>query len=281
MRKGTNAGGKFPVLPGSDEIINSSTLSKQIRRIAQAGFNHVELSANFFSFNPQIYSPEGVDELERLQDELGLTYSMHMHNGYGVDLDSFEERTRAAAVATSLALMEAVGPLRIRHFVVHPVWGYVAAAQIAKSTLPENGKVRALSKLADQSAKSIREITNHVDSRDICLENLFLDFRWVEPLVEQLNTSICFDGGHWQLMGGDAPEFVKRYGSRIQIVHCHDVRNGKDHQPLRMPLAISWGAAMEELRKLDFQGPVVLEFPENSVENAISSMTVLEKLTAS
>ena len=105
---------------------------------------------------------------------------------------------------------------------------------------------------------------------------MFFDFEWVAKLVDEFDTAICFDGGHWCLMGNDLSDFVERFAPRIRSVHCHDVRDGVDHQPLKDPTNLPWAETIAKLREREYKGPVQLECA--SIQHTFLSLPTLEWL---
>lgn len=277
MRLGCNLAMQFGVLDATDRLPTLELLAAAIRDRAAMGFEHVEIAAQLFTIYPELATREAIEQLRKLKEELNLTFSLHLHNGLGVDLDSWAERIRRAAVEETIAIYEATRPLEVNHFALHTVWGYIMAHDIVRSQrLSTEMKDILLSRIREQSRRSLAELVRVIPSRSLCLENLFVDFEWVYPLVEEFDTSICFDGGHWHLLGHQETEFAARYGHRVTLVHCHDVKEEKDHQPLIDPLTIDWKTALEALRQKGFDGPVVLEL--STTEDARVSLPVLKKV---
>jgi sugar phosphate isomerase/epimerase len=264
MRLGAPLALQFGIFEDADQLPTPEVLKSAIQQRAEMGFEHVEISANLLTSFPELLSPRSMEGLRHLKEEHNLTYSIHLHNGLGVDIDSWCERVRRAAVEETIAVYQATRPLEVRHFVLHSVWAYAMTHEIVLSMrLSERMKDVLLDKTREQSRRSLAELVRVIPPRHLCLENLFVDFEWVYSLVEEFDTSICFDGGHWKLLGGEGTEFVRRYGARITLVHCHDVQDGEDHRPLTQHPAIDWESALRILREQGFDGPIVLELKSN------------------
>jgi sugar phosphate isomerase/epimerase len=224
-----------------------------------------------------VLTPRAVEGLRALAEEKGLTYSVHLQGSYGANVDSPDERIRRAAVRSTMEVIRVLRPLGIHFFVLHVVWSEAHAHRIVlEKGLTERAKEKVLSRIVEQTAKSLRELVQEVESRHLCLENVFIDYEWVFKLVTEFNTSVCFDGGHWHLMGHEATGFVRAYGGRVVTIHCHDVKNGFDHQALDEPLTINWQGALAELRNLGFAGPVVLEL--RGKEAVLRSLVTLKRI---
>lgn len=254
-----DSGRAFP--EGSDRPLTPQGLIGMVSRMADAGFQHVELVGELLDAEPPVLTADAVAGLRALAQERGLTYSVHLQSGHGVNVDSPVEPVRQAAVASTLEVIRLLRPLNVRYYVLHVVWSEAHAHRITlEEGLSEGAQDRALGRIAQQTARSLRTLVQEMDSRTLCLENVFVDYERVFPLVKEFDTSICFDGGHWHLMGHEATEFVERYGERVATIHCHDVKGGHDHQALDEPLTINWQGALADLRDLGYAGPVVLEF---------------------
>jgi len=277
MRIGCNLSVAFGILEDQQGLPSPQRLAAAVRQRAEMGFEHIELSANQLTAFPELLAEESIEALVHLRDEFGLTYSLHLHNGLGVDIDSWAERIRRAAVEETIAVCQATRPLEIRQFVLHTVWAYIMAHDIVRSPrLSETMKGILLDRIREQSRRSLAELVRVIPPRHLCLENLFVDFEWVVPLVEEFDTSICFDGGHWKMLGREGVEFAELYGDRVAHVHCHDVEDGQDHRPLREEGNIDWEATLKALKQEGFDGPVVLEL--KSTEDARQSLPLLRKI---
>ena len=279
MRVGSNVPATFGVLDERDDILTPDALLQQVGALVAGGFEHVELPGDFMSYDPEIYSASTVESLNQMRSEHGVTFSIHAQNSLCVAIDSLEERVRQASVEAVLTLYEALAPLGIQCVVFHSMWAQRTTLQVDQSALPDKAKFAVMSRVAEQTARSLRELCRHIDSRAICQENLGIDFDWVNRLVEEFDTSICFDGGHWCILGNDLLDFVRRYGSGVASVHCHDVKNGIDHQPLEEDLTLPWFEALQALRAKQFDGPVVLEV--KSVANSLASHATLQRIVKS
>jgi len=245
---------------GPDDLLNV------VNTLGGLGFEHVELCADMFMYNPTFMSAPVMDRLCSAQERFGLTFSLHLCEYFGMTLESLDEDVRRASVVSSLKAIKAVRPLGVQHIVVHiaGAWPWVPLIAVENQDFPECARAELMERIVEQSRSSLHTLIQEVPARMLCLENLALDFQWTARLVQEFNTSICFDGGHWAGLGRPLTEFVELYGSRIAEVHCHDVQNGVDHRPLctrpgETPV-LDWERALTALVEKGFEGPVVLEF---------------------
>jgi sugar phosphate isomerase/epimerase len=254
---------------GEDDWLDAEALVTEVTRLSEAGFQHVELSADLSILGPSVFTPKVIARLRDLAKERAITYSIHLHGTcssrfgrYGVCLDSLDERVRKAAVRWLIDAVHRFLPLGVQHFVLHAVWGEGMIRHLmASRTLTTMGKEYLVSRFAQQAARSLAELTQVVPSRWLCLENLPTEFGPAYALADQFDTSVCFDGGHWLLQGQRLSEFVARYGSRIAMVHCHGAENGADHQPLTVAQAREWSEVLQILDARSISMPVVLQVP--------------------
>ena len=290
MRLGTNLPYQLPpgkiggVFEGSDHMAGPDDLLGAFDSLERLGFEHVELGADMFMYDSSVMATEAMERLGDKQRELGLTVSLHLSEYFGVMLESLDEDVRRASVASSLKAIRAVRPLNVEHVVVHinGAWPWAALVIDDDPTFPSATKAKLMERIIEQSRKSLRALTDEVPSRSLCLENLLTEFQGTALLAEEFDTSICFDGGHWARMGRPLVEFVEKYGDRIAVVHCHDVRDGADHRPLstgpdEKPV-VEWEPALKALADRKFDGPVVLEF--YGLDNKVSSLHYLQAIRA-
>jgi sugar phosphate isomerase/epimerase len=140
--------------------------------------------------------------------------------------------------------------------------------------------------MASCAAKSIEEILarTEINPRKVAIENVEFPFEVTRDLVDQYNTSICFDTGHLLTRySGDESvlEFYKRHRDRIVEIHLHDGSYEKigDNVVHRDHMALGRGAMpvrefLKELVKDRFNRPVVFEL------TAAEAKESLEKIRA-
>lgn len=288
MRLGTNLPYQSPpgkisgVFEGSDHMAGADDLLDAFGTLGQLGFEHVELGADMFMYNPALMSGRFMHRLAEKQRELGLSVSLHLSEYFGITLESLDEDVRHASVTSSLRAIEAVRPLDVHHVVVHinGAWPWATLIMDDDAAFPENAKVELTERIVEQSRKSVRALIEEVPARTICLENLLTDFQGTALLAEEFDTSLCFDGGHWARTGQPLVKFVEEYGHRIGLVHCHDVRDGVDHRTLSTgphdTPVVEWEAAFKMLADTGFDGPVVLEL--YGLDNKVRSLKYLQQL---
>jgi sugar phosphate isomerase/epimerase len=104
-------------------------------------------------------------------------------------------------------------------------------------------------------------IHNHPKPSDYWNPDLFLEN--VKGLSERIGG--CADIGHWERMGVDPVEGLKKYGNRLKVVHLKDIeakQEGKDYQDdvVLGKGIIEIDTIFEKLKNQNFKGLFAIEF---------------------
>jgi sugar phosphate isomerase/epimerase len=91
--------------------------------------------------------------------------------------------------------------------------------------------VRDWQDLATESVTDLLRICD-VPARNISIETLDYDPRWLRPIVERLDLAICVDVGHVMRYGFNLRQVLDLFADRTTILHLHGVAAGKDHLAL-------------------------------------------------
>lgn len=252
-------------------------------KVADAGFQLIELGGDLLLFFPHFFAPQAVEELARLKEERGLSYTLHL------PLWSSEPSTplqpvREGSVRAAVDVIRATQPLGIETYVMHATGAL--AAEFTQMRIPEAGKQLLLSQFqngAHQSLKTILAETG-LPSRRLAIETIEFPFERIMELAEELDLSVCLDTGH--ILAGFSgpvtlPEALERILPRLGEIHLHDcpwqgpersIGYGKDHQALgKGDLDLPY-----LLRRLDearWDGPVIFEL---TIPEALESLKVLQ-----
>ena len=91
----------------------------------------------------------------------------------------------------------------------------------------------------------------------ISVETLDYPLEWLAEVIDDLGLAVCMDVGHLLLHGREPAEVMRRFASRISILHLHGVAAGRDHLALDR---LRPSAAEDVLKVLSgFKGIVSLE----------------------
>lgn len=252
--------------------------------IFNRGFSHIELLLDVGSKDTAILSTEVIDELHKLKTINGLRFSAHLPYKY-VDIGSLNEEIRKVSVKL---IQKAVGisdRIGIEKLVFHPVGAEAKPFDLSSYPASKNVKEKIIKEMVDQVRLSLHEITEVVDSRRLCLENLsYIDFNPFIPLIDEFDLNVCMDVGHCILRHDDPLEFIRRFSKQLGVVHLHDVADFRtkpgvmkflDHEPLGIGV-VDVKSIICALKEISFSGPVVLEHLEE--KKALQSVKFLKNL---
>ncbi len=256
-----------------------SSLAAEVRRLADAGANHIEISGEAVAALPAPLRdrfPEAVSNgLKELHEKDGITYSVHLPFFGGVNFTTSIESIRRASVEVVREIVEHCAPLEPIAYVLH-VSGLLE--DLMSVGLRNDAVVAAY---LENAVRSIEEMIEFIPHDKLCIENLeYISFEKIYPLVERFDTKICMDVGHVRLRNEDVLEFIDKYGPRIGHVHMHDVtyrlfankvRVMEDHRALGSGI-LDVDAILAGLANVGFDRAVALEVYEVDPSNSIRAL---------
>jgi sugar phosphate isomerase/epimerase len=272
---------------GGDMMAKLAGLSHagMVRAMADAGFPLIELGGDLLLFFPHFYSPQAIEELARLKEERGLSYTVHLPL-WSVEPSTPLQPVREGSVRALAQVVRATQPLDPECYVMHATGAL--AAEFYQMRVPEAGKALLLSQFQNGARQSIQTLLEEtgLPSRKLAIETIEFPFDATMDLAEALDLSICFDTGH-VLVGFSGPvsfeDALERALPRICELHLHDgpwqgperrIGYGKDHQALgKGDLDLPF--LFNRLRQASWDGPIIFEL---SVAEAKESLAHLKKL---
>lgn len=236
-----------------------------IRQLVEGyGLSAVELNLDLGIIFPQVFDAGFYAAVADLQQQLGFTCTVHLPFLW-LDPSSLNEPVRQASVGCLRRAVELIRSVEVTIHVLH-LWGFTTI-QIAVLLADPAQRQTVLGGVMAQAGRSLAEVCEVLDPRDLCVENMEAPpFDVALPLVEQQGTSICLDVGHLAYEGGDALDFLARYGDRVREVHLHDFVSTsaggrvqtRDHLPLGRG-QMETVAFLHRLEEMGFEGAVILE----------------------
>ncbi len=243
----------------------------------------IELTADIKEIVPGALSDGAVDRLNVLKDAHDHTYTVHLPL-WSLELASFNDPVRRGSVESVISAIDLLEPLEPEVYVLHTTGAL--ATEFSQLSFPQN-MVNIINMLMTGfSATSVEEIITktEIDPKRLAIENLEFPFDITREVVDEHDTSICFDTGHLlSKQSGDESviEFYKKHRDRIVELHLHDGKASElgakgfiDHRALGtcdMPVR----EFLLELVKDDFRGPLIFEL---SSEEAIESLKHIENV---
>jgi sugar phosphate isomerase/epimerase len=242
------------------------------------GLQAVELALDLAAIYPQVFDTSFYAAVASLQQELGFACTVHLPFLW-VDASAMNQSIREASVACLRKAVEQVQPIAVRTYVLH-LWGFTTT-QIARQLAPDGVRQAILEVLIREGERSLAELCELVDPRDVCVENLEDTlFELALPAIERIGASICLDVGHLAWQGSEPVHFLIEHRDRIREIHLHDAAVGFEsgQPPVRDHLALGQGhldyeGFLQALDRIGFEGAVILEV--NSQADLEASLTQL------
>ncbi len=241
----------------------------------------IEISMDISHIIPQALTPSVVSQLADMKDELEISYTAHLPL-WSLEPASFNEPVRSASVKSIVDAIRLAEPLEPEVMVLH-ITGALAA-EFSRLDFPQNIVNVICALMNGIAAQSLEEIItrSEVSSRRLALENVEFPFALTRELVDEYDTSICFDTGHLltHYSGTESvTEFYRRHKDRIAEIHLHDgsyaeydgVTVHRDHIALgegEMPVR----DFMMELFRDSFAGPLVFELTTAEAEQSLAKI---------
>ena len=231
-------------------------LAGEVRRIAAAGFDYVDLT-----LEPPEAWPVVPAEVRTLVEESGL--GVVGHTAWYLPVASPFPPLRAAARRLLVETLDDFAAIGATHVTLHPdpvTRSYPRAEAIA-------GNVDAVAELAEAAAA--RGLT-------LMVENMGRSFGTageVAPLLDaHPDVRFHLDVGHAHLAGDTTRELLDAFGDRLAHVHASDNFGVDD---LHLPLgagSIGWRDVIERLRGIGYDGTVTLEVHSDELHHVEVSL---------
>ena len=286
---------RFGFLPASWDLIlkeankgqgldfSKIDLVSAAKSMLKYGFKHIEITLDVYYALPGVITEKTIDKFIELKEENNLSVSVHLPL-WSLEPSSFNEHIREASVTSIVETIRLVEPLNPEVYVLHTTGAL--AAEYSRLPFPAKYKNMILQYMNGFAAKSVEEIiaTTEINPKKLAIENIEFPFELTREIIEEYETSMCFDTGH--LLAGysgnyDFMEFLKMNYDLISEIHLHDgYRETKesgviirDHIPLgtgKLPLK----EFVDFLKEKNFKGPLVFEL---SFEEARQSLEYIKK----
>ncbi len=253
-----------------------------VRRVAERGFDLLEITTDLVLFLPHLFTPRQIEGLAALKDEMGLSYTVHLPL-WSVEPSTPLRHVRTASAQAVIDAVHMMGPLRPEMYVLHATGAL--ASEFSAMKLSDLAKGFILRQFQNGARESLRAILGetHLHPRRLAIETVEFPFDLTLELAEDLDLSICLDTGH--VLAGfsgavDLFDVLERVLPRLGEVHLHDSPRclpeapgyGQDHRPLgRGDLDV--GRFLDRLAAAGWNGPIILEMPH--VKHALDSLAYI------
>lgn len=251
-----------------------------VKMICEAGFDAIDYSMFAMKDEPDyvLNQPGYKNHLKELRD---------IASSYGVTFDQAHSPfppMRVGDVEYSsmmwpkiLRSIECAGLLGVEIIVVHPIYTpkncFETNMEMFHSLeyyAKESGVKIALENMwgTDKNGKKFPNVCSTAE-----------DFnRYVDALNPDVFTA-CLDLGHIGLVGENAPEMIKKMGSRIACLHVHDNNGIDDSHTLPYTMSMDFKEILTALAQIDYKGNLTFEadhffgrIPYECVESGLKFM---------
>ncbi len=228
----------------------------------------IEISMDIEHIVPGALTSDVIDRLIELKDELGHSYSVHLPF-WSVEPASFNKFVRRATVDTTVSSIKLAERLEPEAYVFHSTGAL--ATEFSRLDFSKDLVALISGYMSTFSAKSVEEVLtkSELDPKKLAIENIEFPFSLTREIVDEYDTSICFDTGHaLTRYSGDESviEFYKAHKDRIIEFHLHDgiyeERDGVVHHDDHIALGTGEMPIRELLMEVvrdKFNGPVIFE----------------------
>lgn len=258
-----------------------------VQETVSKGWSVLELSMDLKPIFPSSITPESINRLIDLKEELGISYTVHLPY-LSIELATFNEHVRKGSVESIIEVIELSKSLDPEAYVLHTT-GELAADF---SNLPYSSNlVHTISMLlAGFAATSVEEIVSRteISPRKIAIENYKFPFDVMRDVIDDLDTSICFDTAHLlcRMSGSETiMDFYNTHKDRISEIHLQDgtYTEYDDAVAFNDHVALGHGIMGDsvlrefllELIKDNFDGPLIFEL---TMEEATESLELIKRV---
>lgn len=252
--------------------------------VRKAGFHEIEVCSS-----PRHLDYHNVDDVRRAGErmrELGLhPVSFHAPFAERIDITSLNQQAREAAVLELIRACEAAALLGCAQVVLHP-------GPEREGRPPEAEFLQRM----HHAAESLNQVAARCCELGVqlLLENMLAhllfghvrDMMYLLGEISTCNVGTCLDTGHAHL-AREMGLVIQKLSGHLKLVHINDNRGDWDAHLPPGEGTIDWPWVVQELRRNDFHGVLVLELHgggneavETMLERAVRAREFLGKVCA-
>ena len=214
----TDYKGRYPFRLACPSFIYPAGYVDNVRRLAGA-VDEIELLL-LESSPDSLPAIQEIRELAVIGNDRGLTFNIHLPTD--IDIGGLKPQAGSTAVDALLRVIDLTGPLEPVSCTLHiPCTGI-------------RGNTGGISSWQDRVRKNLERLLNEggITARSIAIETLDYPLEYLDPVIRELDFSICLDTGHLMVRDMDCLDVFRTWAERIIIVHTHGVEKGRDHLAL-------------------------------------------------
>ncbi len=257
-----------------------------VREAMLDSYSVIEITMDAKYIVPGSITPESINQLLDLKEELGHSYTVHLPF-WSLELATFNEHVRKGSVDSIIEAIELAKPLQPEVYVLHASGDM--AAYFSNQNYDSN-LIRLIRQLlAGFAAASVEDIVSRteINPRELAIENVDFPYYILRELIDDFDTSICFDTAHLlaQMSGTESMmDFYATHKDRIAEIHLQDAaKEGDDTVVNEDHVALGRGIMgakllrefLLELVKDNFDRPIIFEL---SMDEARESLDFIRKV---
>ncbi len=243
-------------------------------------YSVIEITMDAKYIVPGSITPESINQLLDLKEELGHSYTVHLPF-WSLELATFNEHVRKGSVDSIIEAIELAKPLQPEVYVLHASGDM--AAYFSNQNYGSN-LIRLIRQLlAGFAAASVEDIVSRteINPRELAIENVDFPYYILREVVDDLDTSICFDTAHLlaQMSGTESiMDFYETHKDRIVEIHLQDAAKEDDDTVVNEDHVVLGRGIMGEkllreflleLVKDQFDGPIIFELSMNEARESL------------
>jgi adenosylcobalamin phosphodiesterase len=209
-------------------------------------------------------SPEVIDELSRIAQQHGLTYTVHLPLDLKLGEGGSEQDQSLVKAKRVIDCTRGLEP-----------WAYVL--HLDGRSVRTSADAELIRRWQDQSVRALELVAEWAGGAEkLAVENLEtypLDF--IQPVLDRIPVSRCVDIGHLWLDHHDPIPYLQAALARTRVIHIHGIAE-RDHRSLAFMPQEKVREVWKELIRTNYEGVLTLEI--FSEEDFISSLEVIEKI---
>lgn len=232
--------------------------------IRAEGFEDIEICS--FPRHLDYHSEPEVHKAGEMILALGLrAVSFHAPFADHIDITSFDATQREASVAELILACTAAAQLGARNVVLHPGPERTGRPPHDEFVLHMRHAADGLNRVAARCCEL---------GVQLLLENMLphllfgqtSDMLYLLGRINTCSVGTCLDTGHARL-SGDLHQVVHKLSGHLKMLHANDNMGDWDAHLIPGDGSIDWPWLVSELKRLDFQGPLIIEMASRDGES--------------
>ena len=210
--------GVFPFSIGTTSFIYPDDYMPNVKMLGPY-LENIELLLFESNYTGPLPTKQVIKELASLAKDFNLTYNVHLPTD--ISISNRDPKQQRIAVETIIRVAERVAPLSPTTLTLHVPYD--------ETSLDEND-IKSWQERVTQNLANI--LANGISSHHISIENLDYPFDILDPILSELDLSVCLDCGHLMLNGDDILTFFNTYAAKIAIIHLYGIAKNHFHEAL-------------------------------------------------